>query len=119
KGREKYGRLLIFRKAQIFPVFDNTNNLYPRAILQSEIPSDCIGYRAKQPASKVPIHYSDRRSIPVAMPSKVSGSRQACTGGIEVPGRDVVPVGHRSDIRWAALLGCLPKDIRPAAGGIN
>src|ERR1700730_244860 len=119
KGREKYRLLLIFRKAQIFPVFDNTHNLNARSILQHEISPDCIGYGAKQLAGKLPIRYGDGRRVFVVMPSESPARQGACTGRIEVPGRYVVPVGRRSDIRWPPIPGLLLEDIHSASGGVD
>jgi hypothetical protein len=54
---------LIFRKAQIFTDFDNAHNLDARSILHLVISADCIGYRTKDLAGKLPIDYRDERRI--------------------------------------------------------
>jgi hypothetical protein len=69
---EKYRWLLILCNAQIFPIFDDTNNLDASSILEREVSADGIGSRAKQAGRKISIYYRDGRGIFVVMPIEVS-----------------------------------------------
>ena len=116
---EKYRWLLILRNAQIFSIFDDTNNLDARSILEREVSADDIGSRAKQAGRKISIYYGDGRRIFVVMPIEVSACEYRSTRRFEVFRRYVIPVGRGEDIRCRPTFGFLLEDIYPASGGVH
>ncbi len=107
---EKHGRLRIFRKAGIFPVFYNAYHLYART-LGLVIFAHRIGCGAKDFAGKLAVDHCHAWRALVVVPRESPARQQGRPGRIEVSGRYVVNHGFRSGVRWPQIARLVDEDI--------